>query len=138
MAAIVLLSALCSSFGYKKAPLTYSAKGVEKENAPTEIRTSIKDELKTNPRCHLEFTAKLCTCRILTYPRQITHALALQNTLRICAFDCTLRGPFDDLFLTRLSATQALCTGIIAFISASTVWRIKTCCYNITAHKPCQ
>ena len=44
---------------------------------------------------------------------------------RICctrrAFDCTLRGPFDDLSLTRLSAARALCKGMIAVISASTV-----------------
>ena len=37
------------------------------------------------------------------------------------AFDCALRGPFDGLFLTRLSATRALCEVITDFISASTV-----------------
>ena len=37
------------------------------------------------------------------------------------AFDCTLGGPFDNLFLTRLSAPRALCEGIVAVISASTV-----------------
>jgi hypothetical protein len=36
-------------------------------------------------------------------------------------FDCALRGPFDNLFLTRFPATRALCEGIIAVISASTV-----------------
>ena len=39
-------------------------------------------------------------------------------------FDCALSGPFDNLFLTWLSATQALCEGIIAVISASTVYII--------------
>jgi len=37
-------------------------------------------------------------------------------------FDCTLRGPFGDLFLTRLSAARALWKGMVAFISASTVY----------------
>lgn len=41
------------------------------------------------------------------------------------AFDCTLGGPFDDLFLARLSATRTLCEGIVAFIPASTVCLIK-------------
>ena len=42
----------------------------------------------------------------------------------LCAkrtFDCTLRGPFDNLCFTRLSATRALCKSIITVISASTV-----------------
>ena len=37
-------------------------------------------------------------------------------------FDCALNGPFDNLFLTWLSAPQVLCKGIIAVISASTVY----------------
>ena len=40
-------------------------------------------------------------------------------------FDCALSGPFDNLFLARLSAPQALCRGIIAVISASTVFLIN-------------
>ena len=44
----------------------------------------------------------------------------LQNTQQK-AFDCTLRGPFSDLFFTQLSAPWALCASIIALISASTV-----------------
>ena len=32
-----------------------------------------------------------------------------------------IRDPFDNLFLTRLSFSRALCTGITAVISASTV-----------------
>jgi len=38
------------------------------------------------------------------------------------AFDCALSGPFADLFLTRLSASRALCEVMIDFISASTVY----------------
>ena len=35
--------------------------------------------------------------------------LTLRNTLRHTHFLRTLRGPFDDLSLARLSATRALC-----------------------------
>jgi len=59
-----------------------------------------------------------------TYPRQLTYAHTSQNT-RYKIFDCALSGPFDNLFLTRLSAPRALCRGIIAVISASTVSVIK-------------
>lgn len=59
--------------------------------------------------------------RIPTYPRQLTYAHTLQNTLGISPFDCTLSGPFDNLFLIRLSASRTLCKGIIDVISASTV-----------------
>ena len=31
-------------------------------------------------------------------------------------FDCTLRGPFDNLFLIRFSASRTLCKGMIAVI----------------------
>ena len=41
------------------------------------------------------------------------------------AFDCALSGPFDNLFLTWLSPAQALCKGIIAVISASTVYKFN-------------
>ena len=44
-----------------------------------------------------------------------------RRILCITTFDCALSGPFDNLFLTRLSASRALCRGIVAFISASTV-----------------
>ncbi len=49
-------------------------------------------------RCHLD-SQKCALFRILTYPRQLTYAETLQNTLRKNAFDCTLSGPFDELFL---------------------------------------
>ena len=39
-------------------------------------------------------------------------------------FDCALRGPFAKQFLTRLSATRALCIVLIDVISASTVYDI--------------
>ena len=78
-----------------------------------------------NPRCHLEFTGNPCALsRIPSYPRQLTYASTSQNTLRDTispAFDCALSGPFDDLFLTRFSASRALCKGMIAVISASSV-----------------
>lgn len=63
--------------------------------------------------------------RIPTYPRQLTYAHTLQNTLESLPFDCTLGGPFANLFLTRLSAFRTLCKGIINVISASSVYYIK-------------
>jgi hypothetical protein len=59
--------------------------------------------------------------RIPTYPRQITSACNVADYFVKITFDCALSGPFDNLFLTWLSAPQALCKGIIAVISASTV-----------------
>ena len=80
---------------------------------------------KTYSRCHLDSRDSRALSGIHKYPRQLTYAHTLQNTLRCPAFDCTLRGPFDDLFLTRLSATRALWKGMIAVISASTVCMIE-------------
>ena len=54
-------------------------------------------------------------------PRQITSACNVAEYSVQRTFDCALSGPFDNLFLTRLSAARALCKGIIAVISASTV-----------------
>ncbi|MGN1450798.1 MAG: hypothetical protein ACI4XQ_01760, partial [Eubacteriales bacterium] len=59
--------------------------------------------------------------RIPTYPRQMTSACNVAEYFVKITFDCALSGPFDNLFLTRFSASQALCKGIIAVISASTV-----------------
>ena len=83
---------------------------------------TVKDEGTTvHPRCHLEFTLAVrlrdTAMRDIPDNRRVPHVaeyLAL-------AVHCTLSGPFDDLFLARLSAPRALCTGIIAVISASTV-----------------
>ena len=61
---------------------------------------------------------------IPTYLRQFTLAQTSQNT-RDYPFDCALSGPFDNLFLTRLSAPRALCEGITAVISASSVYHFK-------------
>ena len=47
-------------------------------------------------------------CGIQTYPRQLTYANTLQNTLHN-AFHCTLSGPFDELFFARFSAARTLC-----------------------------
>ena len=53
-------------------------------------------------------------------------------------FLCTLGGPFDELFLTRLPATRALCEGIFAVISASTVWAIRLLTHYSTKKMLCQ
>ena len=42
------------------------------------------------------------------------------------AFDCTLRGPFAKQFLTRFSASRALCIVLDGFISASTVYYVNS------------
>ena len=55
------------------------------------------------------------------YPRQITSACNVAEYFVNVTFHCALSGPFDNLFLTRLSASRALCKGMIAVISASTV-----------------
>jgi hypothetical protein len=59
--------------------------------------------------------------RIPAYPRHMTSACNVAEYSGNSPFDCALRGPFDNLFLTRLSASRTLCKGIIAVISASTV-----------------
>ena len=56
-------------------------------------------------------------------PHVVEYSLAACS-VQLSRFDHALSGPFDDLFLTRLSATRALWKGIIAVISASTVF----CC----------
>ena len=84
----------------------------------------IRFNLSAVPPC---FTASAVPLsRIQTYPRELTHPYALQNTPEV-PFPCTLSGPFDNLFLTRFSASRALCKGIIAVISTSTVFDIQLC-----------
>ena len=66
---------------------------------------------KAYPRCHLEFTTGYrALSGIPTYPRQLTYAPTLQNTLcEYDTFDCTLSGPFDDLYFhPTLSTTGSL------------------------------
>ena len=62
-----------------------------------------------------------CTLRDTSISPATDVCLTLQNT-RHQAFDCTLSGPFDDLFFTRFTAPRALCGIIITFTSASTVY----------------
>ena len=73
--------------------------------------------LSAVPPCSRSYRAPL---RDTAYPRQANACHTSQNT-RQAAFDCALRGPFDDPYATRLSASRALCKIVIAFISASTV-----------------
>ena len=66
------------------------------------------------PRCHLDSRDAV---RLSDTDISVTTDVCrtLQNTLRVRkshAFDCTLSGPFDNLYLTRLSAPRALCKGI--------------------------
>ena len=93
----------------------------ETKKSPTE--KICQGRMFYHPRCHLDFTFYRALLRILIYPRQLT-GVYRRRILGKKAFDYALRGPFDDLFLTWLSATQVLCEGIIAVISASTVFLI--------------
>ena len=81
----------------------------------------VKDGRRTLavPPC---FTAVVCRalCGVPTYSRQLTYAHTSRNTRRN-AVPRALSGPFDRQFLTQLSAPRALCRGIAAVISASTV-----------------
>ena len=95
---------------------------------PFHKKTPLTDSVlsRTNntyyPRCHLAFMGRpMHFNRIPTYPRQLTYACTLHSTRQRFAFRCTLSGPFDDLFLTWLPPSQALCTGIVAVTPASTV-----------------
>ncbi len=96
----------CVSFEKnRKTPLHILSKEFKNRKILDKIRF-VKDEYgtlfscTTNPRCHLVFTGtNPCPRRIPAYPRQLTYA----NTLQILCettFDCTLSGPFDNLFLT--------------------------------------
>ena len=81
-----------------------------------------------NPRCHLALQRRYHNT---LYPRRMqTHPLPLTQTIR-CGilwghprFLRTLSGPFDNVFRTRIPAPRALCGGINAVISASTVFLI--------------
>ena len=77
--------------------------------------------IKPYPRCHLDsrLAVRLQDTDISS-ATNVCHTL--QNTGRAPhAVDCTLRGPFDDLFLARFSPSRALWKALVAFISASTV-----------------
>ena len=104
-------------------PRVHSRKKVlSKENVLCQGRINL---LSAVPPCFIagEAMYKPCAmplCRIPTYPRELTHPNALQNTPD-SPFPCTLRGPFDPVFLACFSASQTLCKGIKTVISASTV-----------------
>lgn len=66
---------------------------------------SVKDELIKNPRCHLDLQHSYTLYRILSYPRQITHALRRRILSSIGSFGCALSGPFDSLFSTHSQQT---------------------------------
>ena len=98
----------------------------EEKNVPDRIDLSRTNNYKTTlsavpPWIHGLIRA---LSRIPSYPRQDNVCLQRRRILRkmnFLSFDCALCGPFGSLFLTWFSASQALCKGIIAVISASTV-----------------
>ena len=107
------ISILCLTYAIKKSLTDFIS--VKDESYKIIIIRGATSNLREIPRA---------LSRIPSYPRQLTYASTSQNTLRDTispAFDCALSGPFDDLFLTRFSASRALCKGMIAVISASSV-----------------
>mgnify|MGYP001691455405 FL=1 len=77
------------------------------------------------PRCHLD--SQLTLRRLAGYQHTPGNSRIPTRCriLRKNPFPCTLSGPFDNLFLTRFSASRVLCKGIIAVISTSTVYNIQ-------------
>lgn len=66
------------------------------------------------------------TCRILSYPRCLTHIrrcriLRNRTDKHKIPFHCTLSGPFAELFFARITAPRTLCASISSFIPASSV-----------------
>ena len=95
----------------------------QRKTPPTGSLRPVKGE-SNDPRCHLASRREPCPLRstdILPATDVCPHVAEYLTEV----FDCALSGPFDNLFLARLSAPRALCRGIIAVISASTVWLIK-------------
>ncbi len=74
------------------------------------------------PRYHLDSRQQPCTLQGTSIP-PTTDACprVAEYSVRYHTFDCTLSGPFDRRFLTRFSAPRALCEGVPAVTSASTV-----------------
>ena len=91
------------------------------------------------PRCHLD--SQLTLRRLAGY-QHIPGNSRIPTRCRILRknpFPCTLSGPFDNLFLTRFSASRVLCKGIIAVISTSTVFNIQLLRTDFTRkYKSCQ
>ena len=104
----------------------------ETKNAPDRELLSCQGRITTYPRCHLVFAGD--------DPARLRDACTSPAT-DVCPhvaeysggspFDCALGGPFDRLFLIRLSAARTLCGGIATVISASTVFDSIAC---IIAH----
>ena len=91
------------------------------------------------PRCHLD--SQLTLRRLAGY-QHIPGNSRIPTRCRILRknpFPCTLSGPFDNLFLTRFSASRVLCKGIVAVISTSTVYNIQLLRTDFTRkYKSCQ
>lgn len=138
-ATIVLKTPYRNPLWKRKTPLTLylPSKESQKNDLDRNI-LSVKVEQNTYPRCHLD--SRHDAVHLTGYQHTPGNWRMPARCRVLCAwraFDCTLSGPFDDLFLPRLSATRVLCTGIIAVISASTVC-LWTWLDSITAQGNCQ
>ena len=118
--------ALATCYEYKKSP----AKRVSLPRTNKQI---------IYPRCHLD--SQLTLRRLAGY-QHIPGNSRIPTRCRILRknpFPCTLSGPFDNLFLTRFSASRVLCKGIVAVISTSTVYNIQLLRTDFTRkNKSCQ
>ena len=118
--------ALATCYEYKKSP----AKRVSLPRTNKQI---------IYPRCHLDSQH---TLRRLAGYQHIPGNSRIPTRCRILRknpFPCTLSGPFDNLFLTRFSASRVLCKGIVAVISTSTVYNIQLLRTDFTRkYKSCQ
>ena len=118
--------ALATCYEYKKSP-------AKKVSLPRTNKQIIY------PRCHLDSQH---TLRRLAGYQHIPGNSRIPTRCRILRknpFPCTLSGPFDNLFLTRFSASRVLCKGIVAVISTSTVYNIQLLRTDFTRkYKSCQ
>ena len=118
--------ALATCYEYKKSP-------AKKVSLPRTNKQIIY------PRCHLDSQH---TLRRLAGYQHIPGNSRIPTRCRILRknpFPCTLSGPFDNLFLTRFSASRVLCKGIVAVISTSTVYNIQLLRTDFTRkNKSCQ
>ena len=118
--------ALATCYEYKKSP-------AKKVSLPRTNKQIIY------PRCHLD--SQLTLRRLAGY-QHIPGNSRIPTRCRILRknpFPCTLSGPFDNLFLTRFSASRVLCKGIVAVISTSTVYNIQLLRTDFTRkYKSCQ
>ena len=102
-----------------------SCRGDTKKSPAKKVSLPRTNKQIIYPRCHLD--SQLTLRRLAGYQHTPGNSRIPTRCriLRKNPFPCTLSGPFDNLFLTRFSASRVLCKGIVAVISTSTVFNIQ-------------